>query len=89
LVDDCPSATRWKLIRGRVENGVVVLEVPKALREGTEVVVEPLGRAVKKGKAAKRPTVNRALANLAGKAKNLPPDAARNVDHYLYGHAKR
>ena len=51
-----------------------------------------LGRmasSLKKGKAVKRPTVSRALANFAGKAKGLPPDAARNVDHYLYGHAKR
>jgi hypothetical protein len=75
------------MVRGRVHNGVVVLETPMALREGTEVVVEPL--ANRKGKGTKRPTVSRALANLAGKAKGLPRDAARNVDHYLYGHAKR
>jgi hypothetical protein len=77
------------MIRGRVQNGVVVLETPSALREGTEVAVEPLLRTGKKGMAAKRPTVSRALASLAGKAKKLPPDAARNIDHYLYGHAKR
>jgi hypothetical protein len=77
------------MIRGRVQDGVVVLETPMTLREGTEVAIEPLPQPGKKGKAAKRPTVSRALANLAGKAKNLPPDAARNVDHYLYGHAKR
>ena len=75
------------MIRGRVQNGVVVLDVPKALREGTEVAIEPLPG--KKTKAAKRPTVNRALAALAGKAKKLPPDAAKNIDHVLYGHAKR
>lgn len=77
------------MIRGRVHNGVVVLETPTALREGTEVSVEPLPRPVRKGGRAKPSTVSRALANLAGKAKNLPPDAARNMDHYLYGHAKR
>ena len=77
------------MIRGHVEHGVVVLETPKALREGTEVVVEPIPRHGKKNKAAKRPTVSRALASLAGKAKGLPADASRNVDHYLYGHAKR
>ncbi len=75
--------------RGRVENGVVVLEVPGALREGTEVTVQPLARRGKKVKPAKGPTVSGALKRLAGKAKGLPPDAARNVDHYLYGHAKR
>ena len=64
---------------------MVVLKTPKALREGTEVVVEPVPRRGKKSKAAKRPTVSRALANLAGKAKGLPADASRNVDHSLYG----
>ena len=77
------------MVRGRVHNGVVVLEAPAALREGMEVAVEPLPRTAKKPKGAKRPTVSPALARLAGKAKNLPPDAARNLDHYLYGHAKR
>ena len=75
--------------RGRVKDGVVVLEVPGALREGTEVAVEPLERSGKRGKAAKRPRVSPALRRLAGKAKGLASDAARNVDHFLYGHAKR
>ena len=48
------------MIRGRVQNGVVVLETQGALGEGTEVAVEPLPRASKKGEAAKRPTVRRA-----------------------------
>lgn len=77
------------MIRGRVRNGVVVLKTRGALREGTEVSVEPLAPSVRKRKGAKRSTVIPALARLAGKAKGLPPDAARNVDHYLYGHAKR
>ncbi len=77
------------MIRGRVHNGVVVLEAQGALREGTEVAVEPLPSNARRRKSATRPMVSPALARLAGKAKNLPPDAARNVDHYLYGHAKR
>jgi len=76
------------MIRGRVHNGVVVLADPQALREGTEVAVKPLSRRSKKVQAAK-PSVGAALKRLAGKAKGLPPDAARNLDHYLYGHAKR
>jgi hypothetical protein len=75
--------------RGPVENGAVVLEVSGAPRDGTEVTVEPVRRKGKKAKAAKGPTVSPALARLAGKAKGLPADAARNIDHYLYGHAKR
>jgi hypothetical protein len=78
------------MIRGRVQNGVVVLKNPKALREGTEVAIEPIVRGnKKKATSSKSKTVRPALARLAGKAKGLPPDAARNVDHYLYGHAKR
>jgi hypothetical protein len=77
------------MIRGRVQNGVVVLEAGGALSEGTEVAVEPLRQTGKKNEAGKRPTVGRALASLAGKAKGLPRDASRNIDHYLYGHAKR
>ncbi len=78
------------MVRGRVKNGVVVLEGRSTLREGTEVAIEPLPRTSnKKNGAAKQPTVSRALASLAGKAKSLPPDASRNIDHYLYGHAKR
>ena len=77
------------MIRGRVQNGVVVLKNPGALREGTEVAIQPLVQRSKKAPAAKRSTVRSALARLAGKAKGLPPDASRNVDHYLYGHSKR
>ena len=29
------------------------------------------------------------LKPLVGAAKDLPPDASINVDHYLYGHPKR
>jgi hypothetical protein len=78
------------MIRGRVENGVVVLKKPGALREGTEVAIQPIApNGKKKTTATKHPTVRSALAKLAGKAKGLPRDAARNLDHYLYGHEKR
>jgi hypothetical protein len=80
---------RLPMIRGRVRNGVVVLEAPSTLREGTVVAVEPISRQRDGGKTKKQPTVHRALSQLAGKAKGLPPDAARNVDHYLYGHEKQ
>jgi hypothetical protein len=77
------------MVRGRVHNGVVVLDGPSPWCEGTEVAIEPLPRSNRTGKPAKPPTVGRALTSLAGKARDLPADAARNVDHYLYGHAKR
>ena len=75
--------------RGHVENGVVVFEKPGALRDGTKVTIELFRERKPKAKAAKVRNVNSALARLAGKAKGLPADAARNIDHYLYGHARR
>jgi len=79
-------------IRGKIKRGKVLLDNPKALPEGTEVVV----RAVKKPRASKprKPKVPpRSLADrlrsIIGKAKYLPPDASVNHDHYLYGARKR
>jgi hypothetical protein len=85
-------------IRGKVKNGKVVLENPKALPEGTEVEV----RRVKKRKAAAKPRKSakklppqppRSLADrlrrFIGKAKGLPPDMSVNLDHYLYGLPKQ
>jgi len=78
------------MIRGKVQQGVVLLDQPGVLPEGTEVSVRPIRRKAKDaGVAERKPAVSRALLRLAGKAKGLPPDAARNVDHQLYGHRKR
>ena len=78
------------MIRGRVQRGIVLLDDPDALPEGTEVTVRPLGRKASQADPEPRiSTVGRGLLKLAGKAQGLPPDASRNVDHYLYGHSKR
>lgn len=73
--------------RGKVQGGVIVLEKPSVLAEGTEVTVRPV---------ADPPTgedndnsLSDSLLKLAGRAKGLPTDAARNHDHYLYGTPKR
>jgi len=78
------------MIRGRVQRGVVLLDDPDVLPEGTEVSVRPLKAKAKPATARPgKPTVGRALLRLAGKATDLPPDASRNVDHYLYGHRQQ
>ena len=69
--------------RGQVRNGVVVLEGNPPLAEGTAVRVEALEDS------AQNPNVWDELLKLAGTAEGLPPDASRNVDHYLYGQPKR
>ena len=82
-------------VRGKIKNGKVVLEDPKALADGTEVEVRPVkkrkpGTARKKPKSKERPrSLAERLANVIGKAVNLPPDASVNVDHYLYGMPKQ
>jgi hypothetical protein len=68
--------------RGRVQGGVVVLDDPAALVEGTEVQVEPLN-------AAQPPSWAEVLQDVIGAADGLPADSSRNHDHYLYGTEKK
>ena len=83
------------LYEGTVKGGVVVLAGDHPLAEGTRVRVEPLpaGAAAPSGDAvptpALQPTLGQRLMKFAGRARGLPPDAARNHDHYLYGTPKR
>lgn len=81
-------------VRGKIKNGKVVLEDPKALAEGTEVEVRPAKKKRPGGKRpkAKKPpqrTLAERLAPFIGAVKDLPPDMSVNLDHYLYGHPKR
>jgi len=76
--------------RGRVKNGVVVLEGRARPEEGTKVTVRALRKAARPARKKKRPmTLYERLKPLIGKAKGLPPDASVNIDHYLYGTPKR
>jgi hypothetical protein len=78
-------------VRGMVKNGKVPLENPDALAEGTEVEVRPLKKRKRSANQRKpktkvrRKSLAERLANVIGKAPGLPPDAAVNHDHYLYG----
>jgi hypothetical protein len=83
-------------VRGKVKNGKVLLDKPRAFPEGTEVEVRRAKKRkspTRKGKSAKPKSPPRSLAerlaNVIGKAKNLPPDASVNLDHYLYGLPKQ
>lgn len=76
---------------GIVKNGLVVFEGDIRPPEGSAVCVsviasngEPRGEV-----APAAPTIWDRLLGLAGSVEGLPPDAARNIDHYLYGHPKR
>jgi hypothetical protein len=72
--------------RGRVTSkGMVLLDDPKGLREGTLVTVRPSNGKEKPRRKSKQLSI----LKLAGKVRGLPGDASRNIDHYLYGHPKR
>ena len=78
--------------RGHVENGKVILQEGAHLPDGTEVKVQAMKTRKKSDRGKQlspKPTVSKGLLALAGKARGLPPDAARNLDHYLYGHPKQ
>jgi hypothetical protein len=76
--------------RGRVKNGVVVLEGRARLEEGVEVSVRPLRKAIRRAAGKKRPrTLYERLKSVVGKVKGLPPDLSVNHDHYLYGVPKK
>lgn len=66
--------------RGRVVNGVVVLEPGTQIPEGTVVQVELL---------EDRPLLDllRAVENAPANP-NWPADGAAQIDHYLYGRPK-
>jgi hypothetical protein len=82
-------------VRGKVKNGKVFLDNPRAIPEGTRVEVRPAKKRkpAAKGKRPKAKPTPRSLAerlaNVLGKATGLPPDASINHDHYLYGLPKR
>jgi hypothetical protein len=69
-------------LEGRVENGAIILEPPAKLPEGARVRVEIIA-------TSSEPTLFERIGHLAGKAKHLPPDAAEQHDHYLYGTPKK
>jgi hypothetical protein len=68
--------------RGRVKNGVVVLDEPAELPEGTEVRVDPVADET-------IPTLAEQFQDIIGIASDLPADLALNHDHYLYGAPKK
>ncbi len=75
--------------RGRIENGVVVLEGAIRPPEGAEVEVEV--RAVPgetSSAASSLKPAGDSLDQLIGQVQGLPGDASRQKRHYLYGHPK-
>ncbi|MBI4566873.1 MAG: hypothetical protein HY719_00590 [Planctomycetes bacterium] len=70
-------------LRGHVRNGVIELDHDARLPEGAEVEVSLL--APEDASDDSGTTLFERLLPVIGKAQGLPPDASKNVDHYLYG----
>ena len=68
---------------GKVHSGVVVLPPEANLPDGTEVEITPLVTAQQAGDFTDE------LVRIAGQVHGLPPDLARNHDHYLHGLPKK
>ena len=75
---------------GQVQGGQIVLPSPLPLPDGTSVKVEPvLGDNALTSPAGEKPmTFRERYADVIGKVE-LPPDAAEQHDHYLYGIPKK
>ena len=70
--------------RGRVKGGVVVLDGNVKLPDGAAVEVNLPSETTD----CEAPTLLERLKPVIGKAQGLPPDASRNIDRDLYGHAQ-
>jgi hypothetical protein len=77
------------MYRGRIKNGVVVLEAGVRLQEGMDVRVEPVEAERTAENPPQMPQLREGLMSFSGVVKDGPSDLARNHDHYLHGTAKR
>lgn len=76
--------------RGRVQNGVIVMEAPVLLPEGTVVRFEPVVEAQQAAPPQDDPPAWAGVfREVMGKAEGLLSDLARNHDHYLHNAPKR
>jgi hypothetical protein len=69
---------------GHVRDGVIVLDVPVVLPDGAAVSVELVDAASGETQPDESTLLQR-LQSVVGTARNLPEDAASNLDAYLYG----
>ena len=72
--------------QGTMLNGVVVLDEPAKIPEGTRVKVVPSEPSPEKKES--EPTLG-FLLKYAGSIKDMPPDFAVQHDHYIHGTPKK
>ena len=75
--------------RGHIRDGRIELDEQVRLPEGAPVEVSLAEQQAASGNDELGPTLYERLKPVIGSAKGLPPDLARNHDHYLHGGPKR
>lgn len=77
--------------KGHIRNGMVVLDAPSNLQEGTEVevVVHQEVSSTESQPESEIPSLYDRLQSIIGKGQGLPSDFAQNHDHYIHGAPKR
>ena len=73
-------------VTGTVRGGVVVPDLEDLLPEGSRVTIELEHES---GVSDEFEPSFASLLELAGTVEGLPPDMARNHNHYLHGHPKK
>lgn len=76
-------------LHGRVQNGLIVFDAPVSLPEGAAVEVQIVAAPSPRAPDEELPTLAETLKEFIGCLEDLPEDAARNHDYYLYGTPKK
>lgn len=74
-------------LQGTVRNGLVFLDAPQQLPDGTRV--EVVVRTLPEDAGEAKPSLAERLLKHAGAVPGLPPDLADQHDHYIHGTPKR
>jgi hypothetical protein len=77
------------VLKAHVRNGKVIVDDGATLPEGAELRIEVVAPASDERPNDAGPSLYERLKPIIGQAKGMPADAARNLDHYLYGHPKQ
>ena len=74
---------------GRVRDGTVVLDEGAGMPEGVPVKIDLLDEPTDATLGQSATTLAERYKDMIGIVSGLPPDMARNHDHYLYGAPKK
>jgi hypothetical protein len=85
IILEMPSGGLVVELEGTVQNGVIVVVGGESLPNGMKVRILVESPATTSGES----TLRERLLRLAGTVDDLPPDMARNHDHYIHGTPKR